>query len=110
MSAALLALLERDSAAGILAAADHLSAEASRVSLGGGSFAGRTSADGARLVEWMLATVRRWRGVVERHGRYKTETVGAGWCREHYKPLRYAQCPDLTETADEARTYASGAA
>lgn len=64
-----------------------------------------------------LAAVRRWRGVVERHRLVSTPTsastlnihladTGNVTCLVDYSPY---PCPDLTETADEARAYLGGA-
>ena len=63
-----------------------------------------------------LAAVRRWRGVVKRHVRESAEIEvsvcahcvmsgpdGYVWGVESWP------CPDLTETADEARAYLGGA-
>lgn len=53
-----------------------------------------------------LAAVRRWRGVVERHARIDDGL--RGYCRQCYHLYPAWPCPDLTETADEARDYVSG--
>lgn len=55
-----------------------------------------------------LAAVRRWRGVVERHARIDDGL--RGYCRQCYHLYPAWPCPDLTETADEARAYLGGSA
>lgn len=55
-----------------------------------------------------LAAVRRWRGVVERHGTPVT-VYGEAWCGDHRKAWRLGKCPEIAETADEARAYLGGA-
>ena len=63
-----------------------------------------------------LAAVRRWRGVVERHVRSIAQLDPPyGFCRECQ--ARWAPpgattawpCPEIRETADEARAYLGGA-
>lgn len=50
-----------------------------------------------------LAAVAAWRKRVERHER--VENGQSGYCRHCYMSCRSWPCPDLTETANEARAY-----
>ena len=53
-----------------------------------------------------LAAVRRWRGVVERHRMVPVQSIE---CTEMACAACYSsECPDLAETADEARAYLGG--
>jgi hypothetical protein len=147
MSAELLALMESDPAAGILAVADlreqrakaatpqrwevedwPLKPDRWQVFARMDTVAtDATQSDAEHIAAeanpaHALAAVRRWRGVVERHKPMETqlwERAGLGgirgaglarvcaWCpapRTSYTPW---PCPDLTETADEARAYVS---
>jgi hypothetical protein len=149
VSADLLALLDRDPAAGILAVAD-LREQRAKAATPGPYVASRylrpgrpdggdivTPDDGPRPIPYAttwpdaeriaallnadLAAVRRWREVVERH-RPDRETPTSGQTCASCAPkvsldrgeIVYQQpawpCPDLTETADEARAYLGGAA
>lgn len=119
MTADLLALLDRDPAAGILAVADlreqqaqhpdadramRLAHQYLRVALQRMWMAGYIAAEANPA--HALAAVRRWRGVVDRHGRYTDDGV-ALVCRRCGETW---QCPDFRETADEARAYLGGTA
>jgi hypothetical protein len=53
-----------------------------------------------------LAAVRRWRGVVERHT--LMQPAQTPWCRWCDGDEARWPCPDLVETADEARAYLGG--
>jgi hypothetical protein len=147
MSADLLALLENDPAAGILAVADlreklakaatpgpwlqapdtHAGqvwiqrTKAKRYSLGtpdmeplfavrghGDENYEQREADATFIVaeantDHSLAAVRRWNGAVTRHYRDNDRPV----CGHDQRSW---PCPDLTETADEARAYLGGTA
>lgn len=92
---------------GILAAADLLKEESSRLSLG---------EDGPRIAAWMRSTARHWRGVVERHVRSVTNlNPPYAFCREcqaRWAPPEATTawpCPEVAETADDARAYLGGA-
>jgi hypothetical protein len=140
MSADLLALLEQDPAAGILATADLREKRAkaatqgatlTRYVHGGGRLANYSEGRDRTLVadfyddadrEYIaaeadpahaLAAVRRWRGVVERHKPSRFNSDGDPyWYSGCTLCLGYPHwpCPDLTETADEARAYLGGTA
>ncbi len=107
----MLALLERDPAAGILAVAILREQRASSMRgmraepfLEGPKHTREHIAAEANPAH-ALAAVRRWRGVVKRHQRYISEPrLCANGC-----PGRYP-CEDIAETADEARAYLGGAA
>lgn len=111
MSADLLALLDSDPAAGILAAADLIERSDLPDSRPDGAFLG----DDPRLVMWMRLAVRRWRGVVERHHQVQVEKYdgsrpGCTGCHARSDgELAPWPCPDFRETADEARAYLGGA-
>ena len=161
MTAEILALLDSDPAAGILAAADLREQRATCASSGpytvveaiakprglyelrigptwrdpetgdeGQSVVAQVSGDGGGFL-WLLpqarrdaehiaaeanpahalAAVRRWRGVVGRHQPFEFRTSGGGQNCECCRPGAWPNwpCPDLTETADEARAYLGGA-
>jgi len=139
MTAELLALLDKDSAAGILAVADLRERRANAVTEG--PYAARKNdggyeiAAGERGAVWLyigdddqdradaehlaaeaapahaLAAVCRWRRVVERHvvgqmiGEGEENYAGCEWC---WQVTEEWPCPDLRETADEARAYIHG--
>lgn len=144
MTAELLALLDRDPAAGILAAADLREQRAKaatagatllRYEHGGGRLAnfGFTSQERFLVADLYneadrehiaaeanpahaLAAVRRWRGVVERHRGYTPQwdrvepSPRCTWCRTDPRERIGWPCPDVVETAAEARAYLGGAA
>ena len=57
-----------------------------------------------------LAAVRRWKKTAERHGPDAWAFYeGRAKCHAHRRPVYVEHCPDLTETADEARAYLGGA-
>jgi len=111
MSAELLALLDSDPAAGILAVADLREQRVNnampaplldRMSSAAEYIAAEANPALTR------AAVRRWRGVVERHtltNLVYTDGRICDWC----DGVQDWPCPDLTETADEARAYLGGA-
>lgn len=138
MSTDLLALLDRDPAAGILAAADLREQRAKatdddmpgpwwveRDGLGGGWGpipGGKASLPvyGPHIQHIVAeanppharAAVRRWRGVVERHAMrlaFPLHGQTGRWEACRRCGVPYP-CPDLTETADEVRAYVLGGA
>lgn len=137
MTADLLALLDSDPAAGVLAASDLLEDRAKLAaclhpadedesasewwSVGELARKGFDAYDAVHIAsasnpEFALAAVRRWRRVVERHTRIPSTAVVSGGSTD--QPLlnicdydeRSWPCPDLTETADEALAYLGGPA
>jgi hypothetical protein len=135
MSADLLALLDSDPAAGILAVADLRERRVKVASPGewrsspgmstiyspvpGGHQ--RTAialypVDAEHIAAeanpaHALAAVRRWRGVVERHKLIDQDTLFCSWCSdESAHPDTAWPCVEIRETADEARAYLGGAA
>jgi hypothetical protein len=130
-----LALLDVDPAAGILAAADLREQRAEAASCGpyvvdpqdheddeGEDYYDVDGPDGGWVAHvdtrgtaehiaaeanpaHALAAVRRWRGAVERHRVLARQQPGVpDWCDWCDAPTVWP-CPDLTETADEARAY-----
>jgi len=139
MNAELLALLDSDPAAGILAVAD-LREQRAKAVVGRGEWhvefngygdltlwtrSGPEDPAPQHVIAWYevdraiegmfehtaaeanpahaLAAVRRWRGVVKRHTHGGPDICSG--CGEEAWP-----CPDMTETADEARAYLGGTA
>jgi len=138
MTADLLALLDRDPAAGILAVADlreqratdaqDVTGEGRWVLVLGAEYEVHAPTERAcvaiseEVAEHIAAegnpaharaAVRRWRGVASRHPVFRSPSSEDGYslfCRGHSDFRAVADCPDLVETADEARAYAGGAA